>query len=401
MKRAGIVCILFSAVLVSAVLIFSCGGGGGGNGGPVERLAFHTSTTGNADLSSWAEVSGTGLTGLEAADAICNARAEAAGLDGTFVAWISDDNDDAYCRANGLTGKKGSNCGQGAQPVDAGPWFRTDGSPFAGRIDELADLMVQYTPLLFDEFGSTIDIDRSYWTGTNVDGTVYETNCSNWTDSTVTGSTVVAGVVFGTGLRWTRGNTPSVCSLEKSLACLQLGTDNVEPNPQAEGKTVFISSANGSGNLGSWPEAGGSTGIAAGDAICQNLAAAAGLASAGSFKAWLSDSATDGADRLTSDGPWVRVDGMMVAESKTALINSALLTSIDVTEDGVYRGGAAVYTGTSGTGSRTASLCADWSDGTGSSNATYGNSNVIATALWTEAGSLPCSNLVYIYCFED
>lgn len=89
------------------------------------------------------------------------------------------------------------------------------------------------------------------------------------------------------------------------------------------------------------------------------MAATAGIANAGSFKAWLSDGVTHGADRFTSDGPRVRVEGMVVAESKAGLLNSPLFTSIDVTEEGVYRGGAAVYTGTSGTGSRTASLCAD------------------------------------------
>ena len=107
----------FSVAVMAFGFFMSCGGGGSGGGGPVERLAFHTSTTGNADLSSWAEVAGTGLTGLEAADAICNARAAAAGIDGTFAAWMSDDDDDAYCRVNGLTGKKSTNCGLGVRPT--------------------------------------------------------------------------------------------------------------------------------------------------------------------------------------------------------------------------------------------------------------------------------------------
>ena len=56
-------------------------------------------------------------------------------------------------------------------------------------------------------------------------------------------------------------------------------------------KVVFVTSVNGSGDLGSWPGAGGNTGLAAGDAIWQARADAAGLT--GTFKAWLSDSSTD------------------------------------------------------------------------------------------------------------
>jgi hypothetical protein len=67
-------------------------------------------------------------TGLEAADAICQSRAEAGGLNGTFRAWLSDDDDDAYCRIHGLSGKKAENCGQGSLPDFAGNWVRTDGA---------------------------------------------------------------------------------------------------------------------------------------------------------------------------------------------------------------------------------------------------------------------------------
>ena len=63
----------------------------------------------------------------------------AAGLKGTFVAWLSDDNDDAYCRIHLLTGKKSANCGKAVLPVNAGPWLRTDGFPFADRIDKLVE----------------------------------------------------------------------------------------------------------------------------------------------------------------------------------------------------------------------------------------------------------------------
>src|SRR5262249_20432303 len=54
--------------------------------------AFTTSTTGTGDLHSWAEVAGTGLSGLAAGDGICQARAAAARLANPeqYVVWLSD-----------------------------------------------------------------------------------------------------------------------------------------------------------------------------------------------------------------------------------------------------------------------------------------------------------------------
>lgn len=76
-----------------------------------ERLAFVTSVQGNANLQTWADANG--LSGLAAADRICRQRATAAGLAEAdqFVAWMSDSNDDAYCRVHGLPGKRSANCG--------------------------------------------------------------------------------------------------------------------------------------------------------------------------------------------------------------------------------------------------------------------------------------------------
>jgi len=84
--------------------------------------AFITSTSGNGNLAGWADAGG--QSGLRAADAVCAARANAAGIAGSFVAWMSDDNNDAVCRAAGLGGTTGNHCGQTAAP-NAGPPLRT------------------------------------------------------------------------------------------------------------------------------------------------------------------------------------------------------------------------------------------------------------------------------------
>ena len=58
--------------------------------------------------------------------------------------------------------------------------------------------------------------------------------------------------------------------------------------------------------------------LAAGDAICRNLATTARLPAPESFVAWLSDAGTDAIDRLTTDGPFRRPDGFSIAFSRAA-----------------------------------------------------------------------------------
>ena len=79
----GIILSVLAVSLSAGVIACGGGGGGGGNGGDgsVQRLAFYTSTDGPGDMSSWPEVSGSGLTGLEAAVGICMARAAAGHVD--------------------------------------------------------------------------------------------------------------------------------------------------------------------------------------------------------------------------------------------------------------------------------------------------------------------------------
>jgi len=396
MKRSSLFILVSAGSVLALVFLFSCGGGGGGD--PVERLVFYTSTDGPADLSSWAQVSGSGLTGLEAADTICQARAEAAGLPGTFVAWLSDDTDDAYCRVHGLTGKKAANCGQSALPASAGPWFRTDGKPFSSDIDDLVTSRVIYNPVRTDEFGSTIYSNQAYWTGTDQNGVAKLDNCSSWSDSTTAGLINIGGT-YTTVLRFTDGMNALSCSDDYHLLCLETGSDNVLPAPADSGKVVFVSSAGGNANLGSWAQAGGETGVLAGDNICQELASTSGLSNPGSFKAWLSDSTTDAVDRLLSDGPWVRVDGVLVAASKSALVNSMLETSIAVTEETQYHW-YGVWTGTLQDGTKSASSCSDWTLGIGSAGE-GGDTSYSDNSSWTAIFATGCSAGYHLYCFED
>ena len=49
------------------------------------------------------------------------------------------------------------------------------------------------------------------------------------------------------------------------------------PPVEAQCKVAFVTSVQGNGDLGSWPDSGGLTGLAGGDAICRARATAAGL----------------------------------------------------------------------------------------------------------------------------
>lgn len=120
------------------------------------KIAFVTSVTGTGNLNSWSAANG--KTGLEAADQICRTLAanadpplpESPGPE-TFVAWLSDSNNDAYCRVFGLTGKKSTNCGQMQPPMGAGSWMRVDGQPFAGKIEKVINSGHIFTPLRITE----------------------------------------------------------------------------------------------------------------------------------------------------------------------------------------------------------------------------------------------------------
>lgn len=347
------------------------------------HVAFITSSFGNGNLSTWADAGG--LTGLAAGDAICQTHATRAGLTGTFVTWLSDSNDDAYCRAHNLTGKKSANCGQVTLPTNAGPWLRTDGYPFAPTID-LFTQYVMYTPIKFDESGA-IPAQQYFYMSTDGAGeldTSYS-DCSGWT---VNNLTVGLGSPYGTGAGWHYGSI-SLCSLLHHLACFQTGTGSPLPTFAIPGKKVFITSTPTTGNLG---------GLAGADATCQAEANAQMLG--GTYKAWLSTSTVNAIDRLISDGPWVRVDGVKVADNKTDLTDGEIFTTISVDAAGNYLSGDAVWTGTDSTGIKMADTCGDWSLG-GFLNFGHQGAYFSVTNVWTDHQFIQCSNMRRFYCFED
>lgn len=353
------------------------------------RRVFVTSVSGTGDLSSWADAGG--QSGLAAGDAICQARALAAGLPNAsgFRAWLSSSSDDAYCRVHGLGGKRSQNCGQPTPPAAAGPWFRTDGVPFGGEINSLlAPNWVVLYPLTKDEFGAPV----AAWlpSGTTTTGEAHATwHCQNWT-TTSAPERAISGTTGRTSANW-HHYAGIRCDGEFRLVCMEIGVGDSLPTLGGEGRLVFVTSTFGTGNLGSWPEAGPAEGFAAGDAICRNLAQAASLPDPMSFKAWLSGDTTSAWERFEHDGPFVRLDGAVVAPRLSDLRALVVQTSINVTELGTYTPGV-VWTGYGGN-------CVNWTTtaAVGGMGSAAGASNY-----WTFEISQNCDlDFGRLYCFQD
>jgi len=394
-----------SVSVVAVCVVLALGVAGTGHSDDPPHVVFATSVTGTGDLGSWPDATATTV-GLEAADSICqNLALLAAGLANPldFVAWLSDSADDAYCRVHGLTGKKSANCGQGVLPVAAGPWVRTDGHPFAPTIDRLLSPTNEvYVPLKYDENGLVVSqvVSGLLFTGTFQTGVAASELCTDggtftdWASSVGSGR---VGTTYQTGSSWTNAHMGS-CSSGSRLICIEKGQGGPLPPFAQVGKLAFVTSASGTGELGAWPEAdAGTSGIAAGDSICRDLAAAAGLPVAASFRAWLSDSTTDAKDRFVLPGPWVRVDGVVVFPSPADLATSNLFTALNVTETGAYVSGNRAWTGTSGSGIAASERCSEWLDGTTGAQGRLGLCASTTTG-WTANISRSCNNEYRLYC---
>jgi len=366
--------------------------------GAVARRMFVTSVSGTANLSSWADAGG--HTGLAAGDAICRARAAAGGLPNAagYRAWLSDSADDAYCRLHDLTGKKSALCGQPTLPAAAGPWLRVDGAPFGADITHLLepDFQVLMPPRL-SESGAVVH-DRT-WTGTGADGASDDVDCGGWT-SAAAGVYPTVGCTDATSGGW-GGCGSLACAGAARLLCLETGVGDPLPRIAGWGRLAFVTSAMGNGDLGSWPGAGGQTGLAAGDAVCRSLASAAGLPNPTSFKAWLSTAASDARDRFLSDGPWMRLDRARLAAGIADLTDGDLATALNLTETGVYLGGYGVWTGTGSDGTAWPDRCGDWtSDATGVDGLLA--IAYAADAGWTDYYSSACDfSSSRLYCLQD
>lgn len=159
-------------------------------------------------------------------------------------------------------------------------------------------------------------------------------------------------------------------------------------------KRVFVSSATYNGNLG---------GLSGADTKCQTLADAVPLG--GTYKAWLSDSTTSAASRLTqSTLYYILVNGTRIANNWADLTSGDIDAPINVTETGAAPGSTPVWTNTNTNGAITSistSLnCTNWTSSSSGVNG-YQGSTAWADYDWTNNTWNPCNQLKRLYCFEQ
>ncbi|MEO8195694.1 MAG: hypothetical protein ABI689_03125 [Thermoanaerobaculia bacterium] len=366
------------------------------------KKMFLSSVSGTSKLSTWPEAQAQG--GLDAGDAICRTLAQNASLPNfsLYRAWLSTTSEDAYCRVAGFSGKLAANCGQATLP-EAGPWQLVNGAPFARSLAELTgDLAVLHPPIV-TESGATFWGATYVHTGTSADGTTFANgNCSGWV--ALSGSERVGGL-YNTGVSWTSSANLTCGGFFARLYCFEPGAGDPLPEFERPGALVFATSASGQGNLGAWVDAGPATGIAAGDAICRARALSAGLPSPQSFVAWLSDDGVDAIDRVTTNGPFKRLDGVEISASRAGLVDPglgqyALDTTVSVDENATYLG-VKVWTGSTTLGERAIENCANWTSALALDDARPGYMEEIR-GFWTTSNSVvTCDVPRHLYCFSN
>jgi len=179
-------------------------------------------------------------------------------------------------------------------------------------------------------------------------------------------------------------------------------------------RRVFVTSTAYDGSLSTNAAADPEDGLARGDLRCQEHADLAGLG--GSWSAWLAgagvEASTPRTRFATYAGPYVGLDGTVVATSRADLLDGSLAAPLHLDETGQVVSGPA-WSGVTAQGHAAASeiyeTCGDWTAQSSWAWFGYlppyeGMQGVIGAtdAAWTDAGvSELCFELAHLYCFEQ
>lgn len=334
----------------------------------VFNVAFVTSTTFDGDLG-----------GQAGADADCASLAAAANLpSGTYRAWLSTSSLDAVTKLGSARG-----------------FARPDGEPFADQVSSIAAGII-LNPLNLDESG--IDVGRqSVWTGTTDAGTANNSaSCADWTIGTGI-SFGEQGVSAGGAGAWSDDAVETGCNSPAHIYCFDtshISTLSVTP---ASGRIAFVSE-------GSFAT---SEGVPSADALCQSEAAAAGLPNSTQFLALLATSTASAASRFDMSPmspPYVRPDGIEIADAPTLAAGITLNSGIWQHADGSYvtEFAASVWTGSTSPNvvGTLASTCQNWSTIFGADTGSEGVSNV-TDIWWNSSASASCAVSRPVYCLEQ
>jgi hypothetical protein len=320
------------------------------------------------------------LNGIAGADAECTARASAAGLPGTYKAWINDKGLDASLR------------------VGQGGWVRTDGRPFTRNLASLtASNQVVYYPPRVDENGNDLGPKSIHVLTGGSASFGYQCNGGTTSSYTTSMGGAYIGIAAAGSQYWAYNQLDSAgCSNPQHLYCFRTDLAPSMPVPitvpPTPGRRIFVSTSS------FLPTA---LGLTAADTQCQADAKAYGLTNYGAFLAFLATSTTPAIKRVPIDGlPWKRPDDVLVAATPGDLGAGNLLSPIDLGADGIYRN-PQMWTGgvdpmTAGT-----ATCKDWTTTSATMNGQFGYPNAAVTPDWFNSGTLTCDNLYgWIMCIE-
>jgi hypothetical protein len=151
------------------------------------------------------------LGGFAGADASCTSAANAAGLAGTFKAWLSDAQTSAESRMTHSTAA----------------YLLVDGTVVASSWDDLLHASLQHA-IDLEETGAihqappTVMRQISAWTGTEFDGTYYvdgnDVACNGWND--LHGNGLLGSTTEATR-GWTDGGFITLCTDFAALYCIE------------------------------------------------------------------------------------------------------------------------------------------------------------------------------------
>ena len=327
-----------------------------------------TSTSSNGDLG-----------GQAGADADCASLAAAADLPpGTYKAWLSTSTINAVAKLGSARG-----------------FIRPDGQPFADQVSDIAGGSI-LNPLNLDESGG--DVGRqNVWTGTNDAGTVNgSTTCGDWTIGS--GSSFgEMGLSTGGAGAWSDDATETACLASAHFYCFDTSHVSTLTVTRVPGRIAFVSKGRFATSLA----------VSGADALCQSEATAAGLANPTQFLALLSTSTTSAASRFdmsAMSAPYVRPDGIEIADAPTLASGAILASGIWQHADGSYvtKFAAAAWTGSAApnvTGTL-ATTCQDWVTLNGADTGSEGVSNVTDT-WWSPGAIASCGNPAPVFCLEQ
>jgi hypothetical protein len=139
------------------------------------------------------------LGGLTGADDACTSAAAAAGLSGSWTAWLSDSTTDARDR------------------ILESEYQLLDGTVVANDLADLTDGAL-LAPINLDESGTPVSENPFLWTGTQPDGTGTNDTCSDWTDNT-NSSIATQGDNTSAISTWTQLGSTAPCDFQRRLYC--------------------------------------------------------------------------------------------------------------------------------------------------------------------------------------